>query len=42
MGKYENGKPVRSRKMLRQSGISVMKLIQLKRDEELNEINEKK
>lgn len=41
VGKYEKGKPVRSRKMLRQSGISVMKLIQLKREAELNEINEK-
>ena len=41
LGKYEKGKPVRSRKMLRQSGISVMELTQLKREKELNEINEK-
>lgn len=41
VGKYEKGKPVRSRKMLRQSGINVMKLIQLKREKDLNDINEK-
>ena len=38
VGKYEKGKPVRSRNMLRQSGISVMELTQLRRDKELNEI----
>lgn len=42
VGKYEKGKPVRSRKMLRQSGISVMELTQLKREKELKEIKEKK
>ena len=41
VGKYEKGKPVRSRKMLRQSGISVMELTQLKREKELKEIKEK-
>ena len=41
VGKYEKGKPVRSRKMLRQSGINVMELTQLKREKELNEIKEK-
>ena len=38
VGKYEKGKPVRSRNMLRQSGISVMELTQLRRDKELNGI----
>ena len=38
VGKYEKGKPVRSRNMLRQSGINVMELTQLRRDKELNEI----
>ena len=42
VGKYEKGKPVRSRKMLRQSGIGVMELTQLKREKELNEIKEKR
>lgn len=41
VGKYEKGKPVRSRKMLRQSGINVMELTQLKREKELREIKEK-
>ena len=41
LGKYEKGKPVRSRKMLRQSGINVMELTQLKREKELDEIKEK-
>ncbi len=41
VGKYEKGKPVRSRKMLRQSGINVMELTQLKREKELKEIKEK-
>jgi len=41
VGKYEKGKPVRSRNMLRQSGINVMELTQLKRDKELDEIKEK-
>ena len=41
VGKYEKGKPVRSRKMLRQSGISVMELTQLKRENELKDIKEK-
>ena len=41
VGKYEKGKPVRSRKMLRQSGINVMELTQLKREKELNGIKEK-
>lgn len=35
---YEKGKPVRSRKMLRRSGITVMELEQLKRNRELAEI----
>lgn len=35
---YEKGKPVRSRKMLRRSGITVMELEQLKRSKELAEI----
>lgn len=41
VGKYEKGKPVRSRKMLRQSGINVMELTQLKREKEWKEIKEK-
>ena len=41
VGKYEKGKPVRSRNMLRQSGINVMELTQLKREKELKEIKEK-
>ena len=41
LGKYEKGKPVRSRKMLRQSGINVMELTQLKREKELDDIKEK-
>lgn len=38
VGNYEKGKPVRSRKMLRRSGITVMELEQLKRNKELAEI----
>ena len=35
LGKYENGQPVRSRNILRRSGITAMELIQLQRDSKL-------
>ena len=38
LGKYEQGKAVRSRRMLRQSGLTTMKYIQLERDKKLLDV----